>query len=112
MMQYNIKETKELLDFTFTFGKALAITFADGRVDLLEFRHFLGAIGKLQAAVDGVGLIPYELKDLDSKEKQELIKFVVDKFNIPMDDIHKDIDLALRAADNLLDFLKIFQKKA
>jgi hypothetical protein len=66
------KETKDLVSFFASLANAVDLATADG-LQAADFALFMGAIGKIPAAIDGISEVPKEVKDLDAAEKAEII---------------------------------------
>ena len=70
------KETKEALQLAFAIAKIVKEAKANDGIfsanDLMLLTALFPSIGP---AVDGLGKIPSELKDLDSEETKDLLKF-------------------------------------
>lgn len=75
----SIKETKELFAGLGLVAKEVKGALADGKLDLSDLKFVLD-LGKehqvLVDAVQGVGEVPAELKDLDKEELLEIIMLV------------------------------------
>lgn len=71
-----IKETKELFDGLALVAKSVKAVMKDGKVDLSDVGTLV-ELGKnidvLSSAIDNIGDVPEELKDLDKAEILELI---------------------------------------
>lgn len=105
------KETKEVLELFFSLAKAVSTSLSDGTVGVFDLAHFFKVIGYIAPAFNDSELIIKELKDLDEKEKAELILFVQEKFDIENDTIEKYIEMALIAMVNFIPVIKVFSDK-
>jgi len=84
MEKVGIKETKELLDGLNELSLEIISVAKDGLqvkdaaqivMDIMMKPEFKD---KLAKAIDGVGIIPQEIKDIDLEEGVELVKFEYD----------------------------------
>lgn len=100
-----IKETKELLYFVIEFGNALGKSLEDGKISVLELGNFIGSLGAVAPAFEGIGNLPTELADLDEAEKQELVEMVEARFDIPQDGVEAVIEKGLRTGVAIAEFV-------
>lgn len=70
-MEKGIKETKDLVGFIALLGNAIDKT-TDNGLQMADFGEFMGALGRVPAALDGIDEVPAEIKDLDAAELSEL----------------------------------------
>jgi hypothetical protein len=107
----DIKETKELVGFGLHLASAIKDAMDDGKMNILDFPKFFKVLKKLKPALDGIEMIPSELKDLDDAEKAELMAAFQDKFDIGNADLEAKIEMALDASLSLLRLVLDFKKK-
>jgi hypothetical protein len=100
-----IKETRELLLFVIEFGNALGKSLEDGKISVLELGNFIGSLGAVAPAFEGIADLPTEIKDLDEAEKAELVKLVEDRFDIPQDGVEALIEKGLKTGVALAEFV-------
>lgn len=75
-----IKEIKELIAGVQMLAVAVKKIAADGKVDIVDLPIVIDALSKfsvLVAAVEGVGSVPAEIKDIDGAEAQELLNQIL-----------------------------------
>ena len=84
-----IKETQDLVDFVALLGNAIDEATKDG-LQAQDFGLFMGAIGAIPGAIDGMGEIPKEIKDLDAAEKAQIIAGIKAKLDL-RDDVLEGI---------------------
>jgi hypothetical protein len=90
-----IKETKELVGFGILTVKAVFNSLADGKIGFEDAWRMIEVLQKAQPALEGVAIIPEELKDLDGPEVDELKKYILTEFDIPNDALEYVIEDAL-----------------
>lgn len=72
-----IKESKEILVFLAKVGESIKASLVDGKFDLSDVANFYPVLGAILPAVQGIGEIPAEIKDLSVEEGLELVGIVV-----------------------------------
>jgi len=100
-----IKETKEVLAFILSLGNALGVSMDDGKIDLGDVVNFFDVLKTAPAALTGLDSLVGEISDLDKKEKDELVSFARNKFQIPQKDVEKFLEGALDLAARLFDLV-------
>jgi len=105
-----IKETKEVLALGFAFAKSFKLAKADGNINLLDAPHLMAALPHLGPALDNVGKVPHEIKDLSEEEVGELLKFAALHLSESMDDesLVVKVEKSLKVGLAVLDLLKEF----
>jgi len=78
----DLKETKEFLSFLFSLVYGISKSLEDGKFKPTEILNFTGAVRKLPSAVGGIENVPDEIKDITSAEIDELVKFIIEEFNL------------------------------
>lgn len=102
-----IKELKELLAFGFKLQKAIA-SLGDGKINVIvDAPKFLPALLSAPKAFGGIGLVLAEIKDLDEAEREELLAFVRDEFDLSDDRLEELIEDTL---EELLSLFKLAQR--
>jgi hypothetical protein len=110
MSTYGIKETKELLDFGFKLQSAITRSHEDGKFSpILDTPKFLPALLAAPRAFAGANLIPAELADLDDAEREELMAFVRERFELADRELEILIEDTL---DLMLDLYRIANRYA
>lgn len=74
--KFDVKNTKEVIVLVLKSGEAVKKSLADGKFDGSDTVHFFSVLSLIQPALEGITLIPAEVKDLDAQEAQELIDLV------------------------------------
>lgn len=75
-MSIGTKEIDELVDGVEAVGVPVAAAFADGKLNMLDLPQLLALVqanDKIIAAVQGIGGIPAEAKDIDASEAQAIV---------------------------------------
>lgn len=68
-----IVETLQVIDFGLTIGKGIGQSMTDdGKITLADLPKFLPALMAVPAAIEGIQLVPVEVKDLDTAELEEI----------------------------------------
>lgn len=80
--QYGIEETKQVVDLALVATKVLREVLADGKISLIEMLSFLKLRSAVGPAIDGIGKVPAELKDLSSEEARELTAHVMAQLKV------------------------------
>ena len=93
MESYGINETKELLDFGFKLQKAIMDALEDKKISvILDAPKFLAAALAAPKAIGGINLVGHELADLTEEERQELVEFIREKFDVSDDHLEMLIE--------------------
>jgi len=77
-----IKETKEVLSFVFSLGKATASAVEDGDIGWSDAMKFIDPLKRLGPAIENIEDVLVELQDLDDEEFAELVQFAKDEFDL------------------------------
>ena len=105
----DIKETKEVVAFAISLAEAIDASFKDG-FDLSDLASFIDPVIKSVSAIDGFALVDDELADLDDAEKDELISYVQDEFDIEDDVVEEVVERAIAAIMELVPLLKLINR--
>lgn len=73
MSKVGIKNTKELMIFGMQLGLAGKMAMADGKLSVADLGLVAKVFPHIGPAVDDIGDVPAELKDIDADEAQELL---------------------------------------
>ena len=82
-MSKKIEDLKDLVAFVIDLGQCGYLMAEDGKLDLSDMGHFWEILTKAGPALSGIDNVPGELKDLDTEEIDELIKFVSECLELP-----------------------------
>ena len=88
----SIEHIKTLLLFAFTFGDVLEGVMEDGKFEWQESFDFIPSMTQLPNIIKSLPEIPKELADLDDEEREQLVTFVREKFDIDNDAIEELIE--------------------
>lgn len=108
--KHGLTETKELLDFGFKLQKAITDSFADGKLQtLIDAPKFLPALIAAPKAFGGINRVHLEIGDLDEFEKEELMAFVRERFDLPDESLEVLVEDTI---DQILSLYKITMRYA
>ena len=71
-----IEETKDILDFMFSFVEAVGKAKKDGEMSWSDARYFIDPVKKLFEAVDDIEEVLPEIEDLSGEEYDQLVEYV------------------------------------
>lgn len=111
MEKEGVKEFKDVVRFGLKLGQALQGALEDGSINIMDALKFLPVLKELQSAVQGANKIPAELKDLDEKEKDELVAYFQKEFDLPNDAMEHMIEMSVQVGFSLLQLGLGFVKK-
>ena len=69
-----IEETKDILDFMFSFVEAVGKAQKDGEMTWSDARYFIDPVKKLFEAVDDIEEVLPEIEDLSEEEYDQLVE--------------------------------------
>ena len=104
-----IEETKDVLDFVFSFVEAVGKARKDGEMTWTDARYFIDPVTKLFEAVDDIEDVIPEIEDLDDEEYDELVEYVKGKWDYDEENLDWIVDTALDAGKSIL--LMVSMKK-
>jgi|TARA_B100001996_G_scaffold302153_2_gene242744 hypothetical protein len=93
-----IQETKDVLAFVFSLGKATASALEDGDIGWSDAMDFIEPLKKLGPAIDNIEDVLVELQDLDDAEFAELVQYAKDEFGLA--DLAEDTEVMVEEAIN------------
>ena len=109
-MSDDIKDTKELISLIAVLAKAFKDANADGKVDATDIAVLIQVIPAIGPAIDGIGTIPDELKDLNGAEIAELVETVKGVVGQLADEKYVEVaEKALKAGSAIFDIVKILK---
>ena len=95
---YGVKESKELLKFSISIGEAIDLSLDNGKIGLEDAMNFYNAVLAAGPAFDNISTVAKELSDLDEGEREELLAYAKDEFDISNDKIEAVVEEALATA--------------
>lgn len=101
---FGIDETLDIIDSLVKIGNAINKSMEDGEFNTIDLFNFTGAMVSLPSALTGIGMVPNEMKDLDSEEIKILVDEIADNL-----DYADDEDIKLIIDDSLNVVLSIKQ---
>ena len=104
-----IEETKDVLDFVFSFVEAVGKAKKDGEMTWTDARYFIDPVKKLFDAVDEIEDVIPEMEDLSDEEYDELVEYVRGKCDYDEENLDWIVDTAIDAGRSIL--LMIGMKK-
>ena len=92
-----IEETKDILDFVFSFVEAVGKAKKDGEMTWSYARYFIDPVKKLFEAVDDIEEVLPEIEDLSEEEYDQLVEYVRGKWNYDEENLDWVVDTAIEA---------------
>ena len=92
-----IEETKDILDFVFSFVEAVGKAKKDGEMTWSDARYFIDPVKKLFAAVDDIEEVLPEIEDLSEEEYDQLVEYVKGKWDYEEENLDWGVDTAIEA---------------
>ena len=105
-----IEETKDILDFVFSFVEAVGKAKKDGEMSWTDARFFIDPITKLFEAVDDIEDVLPEIDDLDEAEYDELVEYVRGKWDYDEENLDWIVDTAIEAGKSILVMVNMSKK--
>ena len=102
-----IEETKDILDFVFSFVEAVGKAKKDGEMTWSDARYFIDPVKKLFEAVDDIEEVLPEIEDLDDKEYDELVEYVKEKWDYDEENLDWVVDTAIEAGRGVLTLINM-----
>lgn len=93
--QQGIKELSEAIIFGISMGEALDLSLADGKIDLADLGILMGPFMKAPDAIEGIGKVKDEIKDLDAAEMEQIKQMVKDELDLSDDKLEEKIEAAV-----------------
>jgi hypothetical protein len=97
-----IEETKDILDFMFSFVEAVGKAKKDGEMSWSDARFFIDPVKKLFEAVDDIEDVLPEIEDLSEEEYDQLVEYVKDKWDYNEENLDWVVDTAIEAGKSIL----------
>ena len=110
-----ITETKEVLAFVFSLGRATASALEDGDLGWSDAMKFIEPLKKLGPALENIEDVLIEVQDIDEEEFAELINFCRDEFKLEeLVENHEEIEMmvedALNAGVEIMKIIRMFKQ--
>jgi hypothetical protein len=102
-----IEETKDVLDFMFSFIDAVGKAKEDGEMSWSDARHFIDPVKKLFEAVEDIEEVLPEIVDLDESEYDELVAYVREKWDYDEENLDWVVDTAIEAGRGILTLVNM-----
>ena len=102
-----IEETKDILDFVFSFVEAVGKAKKDGEMSWSDARYFIDPVKKLFEAVDDIEEVLPEIEDLDDDEYNELVAYVKEKWDYDEENLDWVVDTAIEAGRGVLTLINM-----
>jgi len=102
-----IEETKDILDFMFSFVEAVGKAKADGEMSWSDARYFIDPVRKLFEAVDDIEEVLPEIEDLSEEEYDQLVEYVKEKWNYDDENLDWIVDTAIEAGKSILMMINL-----
>ena len=104
-----IDETKDVLDFILSLASSIGKSMEDGKFGYHDLGCLFSSLRKAPAAIVGVSEVAGEISDLDKTEKEELIRFFINKFDIPNDQFEVVFEEGFAAAISIIHLVNRFR---
>jgi len=102
-----IEETKDVLDFVFSFVDAVEKAKKDGEMTWTDARYFIDPVKKLFEAVDDIEEVLPEIEDLSEEEYDQLVEYVRGKWNYDEENLDWVVDTAIEAGRGVLTLINM-----
>ena len=102
-----IEETKDILDFVFSFVEAVGKAKKDGEMSWSDARYFIDPVKKLFEAVDDIEEVLPEIEDLSEEEYDQLVEYVKEKWNYDEENLDWVVDIAIEAGRGVLTLINM-----
>ena len=102
-----IEETKDILDFVFSFVEAVGKPKKDGEMSWSDARYFIDPVKKLFEAVDDIEEVLPEIEDLSEEEYDQLVEYVKEKWNYDEENLDWVVDTAIEAGRGVLTLINM-----
>ena len=102
-----IEETKDILDFVFSFVEAVGKAKKDGEMSWSDARYFIDPVKKLFEAVDDIEEVLPEIEDLSEEEYDQLVEYVKEKWNYDEENLDWVVDTAIEAGRGVLTLINM-----
>ena len=102
-----IEETKDILDFVFSFVEAVGKAKKDGEMTWSDARYFIDPVKKLFEAVDDIEEVLPEIEDLSEEEYDQLVEYVKEKWDYEEENLDWVVDTAIEAGRGVLTLINM-----
>ena len=102
-----IEETKDVLDFVFSFVDAVGKAKKDGEMTWTDARYFIDPVKKLFDAVDEIEEVLPEIEDLSGEEYDQLVEYVRGKWDYDEENLDWIVDTAIEAGRGILTLINM-----
>jgi len=102
-----IEETKDILDFVFSFVEAVGKAKKDGEMTWSDARYFIDPVKKLFEAVDDIEEVLPEIEDLSDEEYNQLVEYVKEKWDYDEENLDWVVDTAIEAGRGVLTLINM-----
>ena len=104
--KFGIEELKDIISFGAELGNGLGKSLEDDKITLGDAVNFIPALTAIPSAISGFSDVKKELDDLDEAEKEELLSYFRNKFDIPQEQTEAFVEDALKIAVTIYEFAK------
>jgi len=102
-----IEETKDIVDFMFSFVEAVGKAKKDGEMSWSDARYFIDPVKKLFEAVDDIEEVLPEIEDLSGEEYDQLVEYVKEKWDYEEENLDWVVDTAIEAGRGVLTLINM-----
>ena len=107
---YGIVESKQVLKFGISIGEAIDLSLENDKIGLEDAMNFYDAVLAAGPAFDNIAMVPKELGDLDQGERDELLAYAKDEFDISDDKLEAVVEEALTTALQVYKLVETVKK--
>lgn len=104
--QKGTKELTEVVDLMLVMGQIVVEAKKDGKIGMEDVGLMLKLIPSLGPALDGIGEVPAEIKDLSVEEAEALAAHVIANLTVDNEKARLIIEKSLKAAIAIYDLGK------
>jgi len=108
--QYGIEEVQDFLKFGFAFAEGMTKALEDGKWNWLsDSLLMIPALAKAPAAFDDLELLKNQLLDISKTEKEELVSWAMEEFDIAEDEVEEKIEDSLELVFHILTYVNKYK---
>lgn len=106
-----IENLKKAVKFGIDLGEQFDKALADNKFQWTDSFGFFDELIQVPGLIKDGKVIVAELKDLDTVEKDELIVFIQEEFDIENDKAEAEIEAALKTVAGILELINLIRQR-